>query len=53
MEVLSEPVVDEMKKLLAPIESDWIAKARKKGVDDPQGLLDGLRTEVAAASIGK
>lgn len=53
VEVLSEPVVDEMKKLLAPIESDWIAKAKKKGVDDPQRLLDGLRAEVAAASIGK
>ena len=49
VEVLSEPVVAEMKKALQPIEKDWIEKARKKGVADPQKLIDQLRADFAAA----
>lgn len=49
VESLSSPVVAELKKLLAPIEHDWIEKARKKGVADPQKLVDQLRADLAAA----
>ena len=53
VETASGPLVEEMKKVLAPVEKDWIEKAKKKGVADPQKLLDELRAEVAAASRGK
>ncbi|WP_048440324.1 TRAP transporter substrate-binding protein [Caenimonas sp. SL110] len=49
VEVLPEPVVAEMKKTLAPIEKDWIEKVKKKGVADPQKLIDQLRADFAAA----
>lgn len=49
IEVLPEPVVAEMKKTLQPIERDWIEKAKKKGVADPQKLIDQLRADFAAA----
>ncbi len=49
VDVLSEPVVVEMKKALQPIEKDWIEKAKKKGVADPQKLIDQLRADFAAA----
>ena len=48
VETLPTPVVEEMKKLLAPVERDWYEKARKKGVADPQKLLEQLRADVAA-----
>jgi TRAP-type transport system periplasmic protein len=53
VETASAPLVEEMKKVLAPVEKDWIEKAKKKGVADPQKLLDELRAEVATASRGK
>ncbi|MGE0097189.1 MAG: TRAP transporter substrate-binding protein [Hydrogenophaga sp.] len=49
VEVLSEPVVAEMKKTLQPIEKDWVEKVKKKGVADPQKLIDQLRADFAAA----
>jgi TRAP-type C4-dicarboxylate transport system substrate-binding protein len=54
VETMSEATVAEMKKVLAPVEKDWIEKAKKKGVADPQKLLDELRAEVAnAPAAGK
>ncbi|WBY03055.1 TRAP transporter substrate-binding protein [Ramlibacter tataouinensis] len=53
VEVLPEPALAEMKKVLQPVEKDWIEKARKKGVADPQKLLAQVRAEVAAANGGK
>jgi TRAP-type C4-dicarboxylate transport system substrate-binding protein len=49
VEVLPEPIVAEMKRVLQPIEKDWIEKAKKKGVADPQKLIDQLRADFAAA----
>jgi len=49
VETLPAPVVAEMKKVLAPIERDWIEKAKKKGVADPQKLIDQLRGELGTA----
>jgi TRAP-type C4-dicarboxylate transport system substrate-binding protein len=53
VETLSPAAVEEMKVVLRPVERDWIEKAKKKGVPDPQKLLDMVRAEVAAASPGK
>jgi TRAP-type C4-dicarboxylate transport system substrate-binding protein len=39
----------EMKKVLLPIEQEWIEKAKKKGMADPQKMLDLLRSDIAAA----
>jgi len=50
IDVLSESVVAEMKERLAPIETDWFGKAKKKGVEDPQALLTQLRADVAAST---
>ena len=49
VETLPAPVVAELKKALLPIEHDWIEKAKKKGVADPQKLIDLLRADLAAA----
>lgn len=48
VETASPALVADMKKVLVPVEQDWIAKARKKGVAEPQKLLDQLRADVAA-----
>ncbi|MCY1541960.1 hypothetical protein D9M68_776790 [compost metagenome] len=48
METAPPALVAEMKKVLAPVEKDWVEKAKKKGVADPQKLLDQLRADVAA-----
>lgn len=49
VETLPAPVVAEMKTVLMPIERDWIEKAKKKGVAEPQKLIDALRADLAAA----
>ena len=49
IDTLPAPVVAEMKKVLLPVEKDWTDKAKKKGVADPQKLLDQLRADIAAA----
>ncbi|KQX95772.1 TRAP transporter substrate-binding protein [Variovorax sp. Root473] len=48
VETAPPALVAEMKKVLAPVEKDWVEKAKKKGVADPQKLLDQLRADVAA-----
>ncbi len=53
IETANPQMVAEMKKVLAPMEAAWADKARKKGVTDPQKLLDALRAEVAAVTAGK
>jgi TRAP-type transport system periplasmic protein len=50
VETLPAPVVAEMKKVLEPIEKDWIEKAKKKGVAEPQKLIEQLRADLSAAS---
>lgn len=49
VEVLPDPVVADLKKVLAPIERDWAEKVKKKGVADPNKLLEQLRADIAAA----
>ena len=49
VETLPAPVVAELKKALQPIEHDWIEKVKKKGVADPQKLIEQLRADLAAA----
>jgi len=50
VETLPAPTVAEMKKALQPIETEWMEKAKKKGVADPQKLIDQLRADLAASS---
>ena len=49
IETASPALVAELKQALKPVEAAWIEKARKKGVAQPEKLLEALRTEVAAA----
>jgi TRAP-type C4-dicarboxylate transport system substrate-binding protein len=48
-EVFPAPALVELKKVLLPIETDWMAKAKKKGMADPQKTLDQLRADIASA----
>jgi TRAP-type C4-dicarboxylate transport system substrate-binding protein len=47
VEPLSPAVVTELKTALRPIEGEWMERAKKKGVAEPQKLLDSLRTELS------
>lgn len=53
VETANPAMVAEMTKLLKPMEASWAEKARKKGVAQPEKLLDALRAEVAAVEAGK
>jgi TRAP-type transport system periplasmic protein len=53
IETASPELVAEIKQALKPVEAAWIAKARKKGVADPQKLIDDLRADIAAAQAAK
>lgn len=53
IETANPALVAEMKKLLAPMEVGWAEKARKKGVAQPEKLLEALRAEVAAVEAGR
>jgi TRAP-type C4-dicarboxylate transport system substrate-binding protein len=47
-EVFPAAALVDLKKILLPIERDWIEKAKKKGMADPQKVLDQLRADIAA-----
>ena len=49
IETASPALVAEVKQTLRPVEATWIEKARKKGVAQPEKLLEALRAEIAAA----
>ena len=49
VETITPASLAEMKVLLKPIEAGWIEKARKKGVAQPEKLLEQLRADLAAA----
>jgi TRAP-type C4-dicarboxylate transport system substrate-binding protein len=53
IETAGPAMVAEMKSLLKPLETAWAERARKKGVADPNKLLDALRAEVAAVQAGR
>jgi TRAP-type transport system periplasmic protein len=50
VETASPAMVEELKKTLKPVEATWIEKARKKGVQNPEKLLETMRSELAAAN---
>ncbi|WP_165435287.1 TRAP transporter substrate-binding protein [Bradyrhizobium sp. Leo121] len=50
IETASPELVAEVRQALKPVETAWIEKARKRGVADPQKLIDDLRADIAAAS---
>lgn len=45
---LSAAETDALKTRLAPIEKGWAEKARKKGMTDPERVIDALRKEIAS-----
>jgi len=47
VESLSPAVLAEVKTILKPIEFEWMEKVKKKGVADPQKLIDMLRSDLA------
>jgi TRAP-type C4-dicarboxylate transport system substrate-binding protein len=49
IDTASPAMVAEMKTTLKPVEATWIEKARKKGVAQPEKLLETMRSELAAA----
>ena len=49
IDTASPAMVAEMKQILKPVEAAWIEKAKKKGVAQPEKLLEMLRAEIAAA----
>lgn len=53
IETASPAMVAEMTRLLKPMEVSWAEKARRKGVQEPEKLLDALRAEVAAVAAGR
>ena len=53
IETASPAMVAEMAKVLQPMEAAWMEKARKKGVAQPEKLLEALRAEVATVTAGK
>lgn len=53
VETASPAFVAEMKEVLKPIEAGWIEKARKKGVAQPEKLLETLRAEIATAQAAR
>lgn len=53
VETASPALVADMKKTLVPMEVAWVEKVRKKGVAEPEKLLQALRDEVAAVAAGQ
>ncbi len=49
----SPAMVSEMKAALKPVEATWIEKAKKKGVAQPEKLIEALHAELAAVKAGK
>lgn len=49
VEAVPPALLAEMKTTLRPVEAAWIEKARKKGVAQPEQLLEQLRADIAAA----
>lgn len=53
IETASPAMVAEMKQLLKPMEASWAEKAKKRGVAQPEKLLEALRAEVVAVEAGR
>jgi TRAP-type C4-dicarboxylate transport system substrate-binding protein len=47
---MSAAETETLKARLAPIEKSWAEKARKKGVTNPEGLIEALRKDIAAGN---
>ncbi|MBN9427134.1 MAG: TRAP transporter substrate-binding protein [Burkholderiales bacterium] len=53
IETANPALVADMQRVLKPMEASWAEKARKRGVEEPQKLLDALRAEVKAVEAGR
>lgn len=47
--VADQAFIDDLKPLVAPIEDDWIKRAKEKGVADPAAVLAEFRAEIDKA----
>jgi TRAP-type C4-dicarboxylate transport system substrate-binding protein len=47
---VSDEFFNNFADAIAPVEADWIARAKEAGVEDPQALLDAFRAELSAAN---
>lgn len=53
VEVASPAFVADIQKTLKPLEAAWMEKARKKGVAQPEKILEALKAEIASAQSAK
>jgi TRAP-type C4-dicarboxylate transport system substrate-binding protein len=53
IETASPAMIAEMKTALKPVEATWAEKAKKKGVAQPEKLVEALHAELAAVKAGK
>ena len=49
IEEASAALVEELKQVLAPVEAEWVTKAKKSGLSDPADVLAEFRADMAAA----
>jgi TRAP-type C4-dicarboxylate transport system substrate-binding protein len=52
IETASPAMIAEMKTALKPVEVTWMEKARKKGVAQPEKLIEALHAELDAVKAG-
>lgn len=50
VETASGAFLENMKKALAPVETEWVEKAKKAGVADPAAILVDFRADIARAT---
>jgi TRAP-type transport system periplasmic protein len=46
----SPALMEELRSALAPVEEDWITRAKEAGLSDPAGILKQFRDDLAAGS---
>jgi|SRR5690554_2567023 len=44
---LPQDAVDKMKRILEPVETAWLQKARDRGVENPEEILEALKKAIA------
>ena len=48
IEEASPALMDQLREALAPVEADWIERARAAGLEDPEAVLRGFRDDLDA-----
>lgn len=50
VEKLSPAVVEQIKVRIKPVETEWVERAKKKGLANPEQMLTELRDDIAAST---